>query len=55
MQALKGLNVAPTYMNPLHKAQIKLRRMRWADHVARIEEMNVYRILVGKFGGKGEG
>jgi hypothetical protein len=26
----------------------KLRRMRWAKHVARLGEMNVYRILVRK-------
>jgi hypothetical protein len=29
--------------------QIKSRRMRWAEHVARmVEERNVYRVLVGK-------
>jgi hypothetical protein len=29
--------------------QIKSRRMRWAGHVARMgEEMNVYRVLMGK-------
>jgi len=28
---------------------IKLRRMRWSEHVARVEEMrNAYNILVGK-------
>jgi hypothetical protein len=32
---------------------IKLRRMRWARHVARIGEMrNAYRLLVGKTEGK---
>jgi hypothetical protein len=32
---------------------IKLRRMRWVRHVARIgEKRNVYRLLVGKPGGK---
>jgi hypothetical protein len=32
---------------------IKSRRMRWAGHVARIEERrNAYRILVGKPEGK---
>jgi hypothetical protein len=32
---------------------IKLRRIRWAGHVARIEEKrNAYRILVGKSEGK---
>jgi hypothetical protein len=33
--------------------QIKSRRMRWAGHVARMgEHRNVYRVLVGKPGGK---
>jgi hypothetical protein len=33
--------------------QIKSRRMRWAGHVARMEEgKNVYRVLVGKTEGK---
>ena len=32
---------------------IKLRRMRWAGHVARMgEERGAYRVLVGKPGGK---
>jgi hypothetical protein len=31
---------------------IKSRRMRWAGHVARMGEMNAYRILVGKQEGK---
>jgi hypothetical protein len=31
---------------------IKLRRMIWAGHVARIGEKNAYRILVGKPEGK---
>jgi hypothetical protein len=32
---------------------IKLRRMRWAGHVARMgEKMNAYRLLVGKQEGK---
>jgi hypothetical protein len=32
---------------------IKSRRMRWAEHVARMgEKMNAYRILVGKPEGK---
>jgi hypothetical protein len=31
---------------------IKLRRMRWTEHVARMEERNAYRILVGKPEGK---
>jgi len=34
---------------------IKLRRMRWAGHVARMgEERGVYRVLVGKPEGKRE-
>jgi hypothetical protein len=31
---------------------IKSRRMRWAEHVARMEKSNAYRILVGKPEGK---
>jgi hypothetical protein len=31
---------------------IKSRRMRWAVHVARVGEKNVYRLLVGKQEGK---
>jgi hypothetical protein len=32
---------------------IKSRRMRWAEHIARIgEKRNAYKILVGKPGGK---
>jgi hypothetical protein len=31
---------------------IESRRMRWAGHVARMGEKNVYRILVGKPEGK---
>jgi hypothetical protein len=31
---------------------IKSRRMRWEGHVARMGEMNTYRILVGKPEGK---
>jgi hypothetical protein len=30
----------------------KSRRMRWAEHVARMEKRNAYRILVGKPDGK---
>jgi hypothetical protein len=37
------------YSSPDIIRQIKSRRMRWAGHVARIEEgRNVYRVLVGK-------
>jgi hypothetical protein len=31
---------------------IKSRRMRWAGHVAQMEKMNAYTILVGKPEGK---
>jgi hypothetical protein len=31
---------------------IKPRGMRWAGHIARVGEMNAYRILVGKPEGK---
>jgi hypothetical protein len=32
---------------------VKSRRMRWAGHVARMgEDRGVYRVLVGKLGGK---
>ena len=37
------------YSSPNIVRVIKLRRMRWAGHVARMgEEMVVYRVLVGK-------
>jgi hypothetical protein len=37
------------YFSPSVNRIIKLRRMRWAGHVAQIgEKRNVYRILVGK-------
>jgi hypothetical protein len=41
------------YSSPGIIRQIKLRRMRWAGHVARMGEgRNVYRVLVGKREGK---
>jgi hypothetical protein len=41
------------YSSPSIITIIKLRRMRWAGHVARIgEKRNVYRLLVGKPEGK---
>jgi hypothetical protein len=41
------------YSSPSIIRMIKLRRMRWAGHVARMgEKMNAYRILVGKSEGK---
>jgi hypothetical protein len=37
------------YSSPSINRIIKLRRIRWAGHVARMGEMrNVYRLLVGK-------
>jgi hypothetical protein len=41
------------YSSPDIIRQIKSRRIRWAEHVARRGEgRNVYRVLVGKPGGK---
>jgi hypothetical protein len=41
------------YSSPSIIIIIKSRRMRWAGHVARMgEKRNVYRLLVGKPGGK---
>jgi hypothetical protein len=41
------------YSSPTTIRMIKSRRMRWARHVARMEETrNAYRILVGKPEGK---
>jgi hypothetical protein len=41
------------YSSPNVIRQIKLRRMRWAGHVARMgEERKVYKVLVGKPEGK---
>jgi hypothetical protein len=41
------------YSSPDIIRQIKSRRMRWAGHVARMEEgRNVYRVLLGKLEGK---
>jgi hypothetical protein len=41
------------YLSTVIIRQIKSRRMRWAGHVARMGEgRNVYRVLVGKPGGK---
>jgi hypothetical protein len=42
------------YISPKIIKVIKLRRVRWAVHVARIGEMrNSYNVLVGKPGGEG--
>jgi hypothetical protein len=40
------------YSSPNIIRMIKSRRIRWAGHVARMGEKNVYRILVGKPEGK---
>jgi hypothetical protein len=41
------------YSSPDIIRQVKLRRMRWAGHVARMgEEREVYKVLVGKTKGK---
>jgi hypothetical protein len=41
------------YSSPIIIRIIKLRRMRWAGHVARMgEKRNTYWLLVGKPGGK---
>jgi hypothetical protein len=41
------------YSSPSKIRIIKSRRMRWADHVARMgEKRNAYRLFVGKPGGK---
>jgi hypothetical protein len=46
-------NLHNLYSSPDIIRQIKLRRMRWAGHVARMGEgRNVYRVLVGKPEGK---
>jgi hypothetical protein len=36
------------YFSPSIIRRIKLRRMRWAEHVARMGKMNAYRTLVGE-------
>jgi hypothetical protein len=41
------------YSSPDIIRQVKSRRMRWAEHVARMgEERILYKVLVGKFEGK---
>jgi hypothetical protein len=41
------------YFSPIIVRVIKLRRMRWEGHVARVgERRDVYRVLVGKPQGK---
>jgi hypothetical protein len=41
------------YASPNINTAIKLRRMRWEEHVENMGEMrNMYNILIGKLGGK---
>jgi hypothetical protein len=48
------LELHDLYSSPSIIRIIKLRRMRWAGHVARMgEKRNMYRLLVGKPKGKG--
>jgi hypothetical protein len=50
---LRNGEIHNLYASPHIIRQIKSRRMRWAGHVARMEECrNVYRVLVGKPEGK---
>jgi hypothetical protein len=50
---LRSGEVHNLYSSPDIIRQIKSRRMRWAGHVARMEERrNLYRVLVGKLEGK---
>ena len=49
----ESLDVNDLYSSPNIVRVIKSRRMRWAGHVARMgEERGVYRVLLGKAGGK---
>ena len=50
---LRNENLNDFYFSPNIVRVIKSRRMKWAGHVARMgEERGVYRVLVGKPGGK---
>jgi hypothetical protein len=40
------------YSSPSIIRMIKIRRMKWTGHVARMQKRNAYRILVGKPEGK---
>jgi hypothetical protein len=46
-EELNGLYCSPSIVRV-----IKLRRMRWAEHAARLERRGVYWVLVGKPEGK---
>jgi hypothetical protein len=53
MEKLHSGKLHTLYLSPDSNRQIKSRRMRWAEHVARMGEgRNVYRVLVGKPEGK---
>jgi len=45
---LHNEELSDVYCSPNIVRVIKLRRMRWAGHVARMGEERVYRVLVGK-------
>jgi len=50
---LHNEELSDLYSSPNIVRVIKLRRMRWAGHVARMgDERGVYRVLVGKLEGK---
>ena len=42
------------YRSPYIFRVIKSRRLRWAVHVARMQEGNIFKILTGKPTGKGD-
>jgi hypothetical protein len=49
----RRLRISSRYILIFIIRQIKSRRMRWAEHVARVgEERNVYKVLVGEPEGK---
>jgi hypothetical protein len=53
MEQVAQWGASNLYSLPDIVRQIKTRRMRWAEHVARMGEgRNVYRVLVGKAEGK---
>ena len=50
---LHNVEINVLYCSPNIVRVIKLRRMRWAGHVARmVQERGVYRDLLGETGGK---
>ena len=53
IHVIRQLKVNDLYCSPNIVRVVKLRRMRWVRHVARMgERKDVYRILVGKPEGK---